>query len=170
MDQAERAIASGSNAMGFPAKRINRQADAAAYAAAGLEGFTDWFWYTDGGTTDNEPLGRTIDLSGQIDSADDRLFLLIHYDTGPSGPHASSPWSGTNEDPPPFVKTATRALHAQTTQSIYDDLKQLQKTNARLAWTSNIAPVLTAALRMRCRPRTCRRTSRRRCATPSWPL
>ena len=107
VDQAERAIASGSNAMGFPAKRINRHDDAAAYAAAGLEGFTDWFWYTDGGTTDNEPLGRTIDLSGQIDSADDRLFLLIHYDTGPSGPHTSSPWSGTNEDPPPFVKTAT---------------------------------------------------------------
>jgi Patatin-like phospholipase len=147
VDQAQRAIASGSNAMGFPAKRINRHGDGPAYAAAGLEGFTDDFWYTDGGTTDNEPLGRTIDLSGQIESDDDRLYLLIHYDTGPSGPHTSSPWSGTNETPPPFVKTATRALHAQTTQSIFDDLKKLQKTNARLAWTSNIAPALTAALK-----------------------
>lgn len=145
---AEVAIASGANAMGFPAKRINRKGDKATYEAAGLQGFPDDgnFWYTDGGTTNNEPMGRTIDLAQRIGSDDPRLFLLIHYDTGPAVPAPDSPWSGSRDEPPPWVRTATRAFQAQSAQSIFDDLKRLQKTNARLDWTSRIAPALHAGI------------------------
>jgi predicted acylesterase/phospholipase RssA len=145
---AEVAIASGANAMGFPAKKVNRSSDRETYEEAGLQGFPDDgnFWYTDGGTTNNEPLGRTIDLAQRIGSPDDRLFLLVHYDTGPAGLDDDSPWSGAREEPPPWVRTATRAFHAQSAQSIFDDLKRLQKVNARLEWTRRIAPALVSGI------------------------
>lgn len=145
---AQAALASGANAMGFPAKLLDRSADRAAYEAAGLEGFPDHgrIWYTDGGTTNNEPLGRTIDVAQEIASDDPRLYLLIHYDTGPTPPGDDSPWSGTNESPPSWVRSATRAMHAQSAQSIFDDLKRVQKTNSHVRWTGLVADALARGL------------------------
>ena len=70
---ASGAITSGSNAMGFPPLRLNRKSHEQEYIDAGLEGFPadGEFWYTDGGTVDNEPLGRSIDLAGAVTSGDD---------------------------------------------------------------------------------------------------
>jgi predicted acylesterase/phospholipase RssA len=131
LTHSQAAIASGSNAIGFPAKRLDREADAAQYRAAGLQGFPadGLFWYTDGGTVDNEPLGRTIDLAQQVGSDDDRLYLLIHPNAIP--PTLSPTWAGSAPEPP-WVRTGIHALGIGRSQTVYEDLKRLQKTNSRL--------------------------------------
>lgn len=135
---AQIAIASGSNAMAFPAKWLDRTTDKAAYTAAGVLDFPadGGYWYTDGGTTNNEPLGRTIDLISGIEAADDdhRLLLLVHYDRPPSGATAGSPWCAKDEQPG-FARAASRAFGASTSQPLFDDLKSLVKVNQRLDWT-----------------------------------
>jgi hypothetical protein len=147
LKHAEAAIASGSNALGFPAKQLNRMADKESYEQAGLEGFPadGLFWYTDGGTVDNEPLGRTIDLAQGVDSDDERLYLLVHPD--PSFPASTpSPVWGGDAPLPPWVRTGTHAFSISRSQSIYQDLKRLQKTNSYLEWVKDVAPALSAGI------------------------
>ena len=144
---AEAAIASGANAIGFPAKQLDRSADAAAYKAAGLVGFPDdgLFWYSDGGTVDNEPLGRTIDLAQDIASDDERLYLLIHPDPGAPTPSGTSIWSG-DTPLPAWIRTGTHAFSVSRAQSIYEDMKRLQKVNSRLQWIERVGPAIEAGL------------------------
>jgi predicted acylesterase/phospholipase RssA len=144
---AQAAIASGSNAIGFPAKRLDRLADKAKYDAAGLEGFPadGQFWYTDGGTVDNEPLGRTIALAEDIASDDNRLYLLIHADPAWPGATPSPVWSGDAPEPP-WVRTGTHSFSISRSQSIYEDLRRLEQTNLHLAWIKTIPPALRSAV------------------------
>jgi len=144
---ASGAIASGSNAMGFPPLRLNRKSHEQEYIDAGLEGFPadGEFWYTDGGTVDNEPLGRSIDLAGAIPSDDERVHLLIHPDPGAPSSHMTEVFGG-DAPTPPWVRTATHALSMMQAQSIYDDLRTLEKTNSRLAWVRTIGPSLREGL------------------------
>src|SRR5687768_15245457 len=62
------ALASGANALGFPPKLINRRRRAASQVDEPIEKSKianipehGWLWYTDGGTINNEPLGRALD-------------------------------------------------------------------------------------------------------------
>jgi len=129
---AQAAIASGSNAIGFPAKKLQRSAsqfEVGGPPAAGAPADGP-FWYTDGGTVDNEPLGRTIDLAQRIDGGGDkRLYLLIHPDPAVRAP---SPVWGGDAPQPPWLRTGTHALSIGRAQSIYQDLVRLEEVNARL--------------------------------------
>jgi predicted acylesterase/phospholipase RssA len=147
LEYAKGAIASGSNAIGFPSKQLDRLADKAQYDAAGLQGFPadGLFWYTDGGTVDNEPLGRTIDLAQGIKSDDDRLYLLIHPDPGFPSSTPSKVWGG-DAPLPPWARTGTHAFSISRSQSIYEDLKRLQKMNTRLEWIQKVAPVVCSGV------------------------
>ena len=144
---ASGAIASGSNAMGFPPLRLNRKPHEQEYIDAGLEGFPadGEFWYTDGGTVDNEPLGRSIDLAGAVPSGDERVHLLIHPDPGAPSSHMADVFGG-DAPTPPWVRTATHAVSMMQAQSIYDDLRTLEKTNSRVAWVGTIGPALRDGL------------------------
>ena len=144
---AEAAIASGSNAIGFPPKLLDRSADRARYEAAGLLGFPPdgKFWYTDGGTVDNEPLGRTIDLTPENDGDDGRLYLLIHPNQGVPGPEVSKVWGG-DAPQPPWMHTGSHSIGISRAQSIYNDLERLEKTNSRLKWVGTIAPAIRSGI------------------------
>jgi predicted acylesterase/phospholipase RssA len=144
---AEAAIASGSNAIGFPPKLLDRSADRARYDAAGLLGFPadGKFWYTDGGTVDNEPLGRTIDLTPDDDGNDGRLYLLIHPNQGVPVPEVSKVWGG-DAPQPPWMHTGSHSIGISRAQSIYNDLERLEKTNSRLNWVRSIAPAVRSGL------------------------
>ncbi len=63
------ALASGANPLGFSPRVVNRHADAAEYRDHHVLNFptSEAYWYTDGGTLDNEPLGRTLDMAGDLD-------------------------------------------------------------------------------------------------------
>ena len=147
VNYAEAAIASGANAIGFPAKRLNRLPDKQQYVDAGLQGFPDdgEFWYTDGGTVDNEPLGRTIDLAEDIGSDDDRLYLLIHPDPAFPSSNPSPVWGG-DAPLPPWLRTGAHAFSISRSQSIYEDLKRLEKTNSHLEWIQRVAPAVASGV------------------------
>ncbi len=147
LELAQAAIASGANAIGFPPKQLDRSADRAQYDQAGLEGFPadGKFWYTDGGTVDNEPLGRTIDLAQSIGSDDDRLFLLIHPDPAATTDVPSPTWTGDSPEPS-WLHAGTRAFTIGRTQTVFEDLKRLEKTNSYLEWTKAIPAAVQAGV------------------------
>jgi hypothetical protein len=142
------ALASGANPLGFPPRVLNRGADERGYADHGIDNFpaSKAYWYTDGGTLDNEPIGRTLDIAGELDSRDDalrRLLLLIH--PHPTAAPADDAWADPSR-PPTWVGTLARAERLQTTQSIYDDLRHAAKINRRLDKVNDLVGVLAAAL------------------------
>jgi hypothetical protein len=143
-------LASGANEMGFPPYLLNRAGQWPIYQEEGIDNLPPdpgrSFWFTDGGTLDNEPLGRTLDLANEAD-ADDlpsrRLHLLIH--PHPAAAIHDTSWANPDVQPT-FTQTAVRGLNLQRSQSIYDDLKRVEKTNTRIAWIERLRDGLGAAL------------------------
>lgn len=146
---SEAAIASGSNAIGFLPKSLNRGSDWQAYKDAGLVGFPadGTFWYTDGGTVDNEPLGRTIDMAQAVPTNDPRAFLLVHPDPAAYAPPGI--WAGDGPQPS-WARTGTRAFSISRSQDIYDDLRQVAKTNVRVRWVDDISASIANGLDQAC--------------------
>lgn len=147
LELAQAALASGANAIGFPPRQLDRSADRGYYAQAGLEGFPadGKFWYTDGGTVDNEPLGRTIDVARSVGSDDDRVFLLIHPDPAATTVTPSPVWTGDSPQPS-WLHAGTRAFSIGRIQTIFEDLKRLQKTNSYLEWVKAIPAAVQAGV------------------------
>jgi predicted acylesterase/phospholipase RssA len=144
------ALASAANALGFPPYLLDRAAEWAAYQDVGVTNLppgTTTLWYTDGGTSDNEPLGRTLDLTNRPDPHGDdaaaRLHLLIH--PHPTAAVQDDSWAHRDVQPT-FVQAAVRALDMQRSQSLFADLKQVEKTNTRIAWLARLQSELGGAL------------------------
>lgn len=144
------ALASAANAMGFPPYLLNRTADRQRipdpYTAVRNWPVSGSFWYTDGGTLANEPLGRTLDLTNPIDLADsdcNRLQLLVH--PHPTGAPTDGAWANPAAMPT-WLETLWRSMALQRTQSLYADLKQVENTNSRLAWANDLAGTVGDAL------------------------
>lgn len=136
------ALASGANEFGFPPKRLARSSD----DFPGLDNFPDnahYLWYTDGGTIDNEPLGRTMDLTNDIDSKtpmgsdDQRIHLLIHPFPASPPPSTSLVWAD-EKSKPTWARTLLRAFTIIRSQNLYGDLRQAEKTNSRLVWSNSL--------------------------------
>jgi Patatin-like phospholipase len=147
---AEPALASAANALGFPPRLLDRSADEGAYRNAGILNFpaTGRFWYSDGGTIDNEPLGRTIEMTTGAEAGagagqGERLLLLIHPD--PPVPTRGGIWWDPDERPS-WTRTLLRCQHIAQAQSIYDDLRQLEKVNSRLRWSALLSEALARGL------------------------
>lgn len=143
---AHGALASAANALAFPPAGLDRSHDRAVYERAGITNFprSGWFWYTDGGTTDLQPIGRTIDaFVSQSQRADQRIVVLI--DPNPSIPEVGGPWFDASERPS-WTRTAARALALTTQQSIYGDVRRAEKVNTHLRWMSAITHELTTAI------------------------
>jgi len=143
-------LASGANEMGFPPYLLNRAAQWPAYQQQGIDnlppGSDRVFWFTDGGILDNEPLGRTFDLTNGINADDtpsQRLHLLIH--PHPTAAIHDQSWADPQAQPT-FTQTAVRGVALQRTQSLYADLKQAEKTNSHIAWIDLLGEKLGAAL------------------------
>jgi hypothetical protein len=149
------ALASGAHAAAFPPYPIDRSARdvLASYEANHIKNFppSKLLWYTDGGTIDNEPLGRALDLSQEIDSHDPlgsacRLHLMITPDPArpPERPEDDT-WS-RREPKPTWTKTGFRTLKLVRSQHLYDDLRRLEKTNSRIEWVRLLERELAAII------------------------
>jgi len=141
---AEMALASAANAIAFPPKRVIRSPkDIERAKKAGIKNPPDprGAWYTDGGTIDNEPLGRLLDLLG--DEGTERLLLLVH--PTPTRTPPPSIWTDPDHQPR-WTRTGLHANTLRSAQSIYDDLRRLEKTNQRLLWTREASEGLAATL------------------------
>lgn len=149
------ALASASNAWAFPPRWLDRRDVAADYVANGITNLpeTGGLWFTDGGTVDNEPIGRTLEVVADVDSDlyesdspdDRRLLVLVHPHPSATSPAEDWAWADAGDEPR-WLSGALRALQILTSQSVHDDLRRLEKVNGRLRWldrfTDAIAPVL----------------------------
>jgi predicted acylesterase/phospholipase RssA len=134
------ALASGANALGFPPRGLNRKRrpeDVEMLKHSEITNFppawNGWLWYTDGGTINNEPLGRTFDIANDLDEGFDgrRLQLLIH--PHPTSPPTDEKWA-IPKSRPPWIAALVRSEKIQRTQSVYEDLRRAEKTNSRIFW------------------------------------
>jgi predicted acylesterase/phospholipase RssA len=150
------ALASGAHPAGFPPYGLDRSDPAvlAGYEANKIQDFpkSNYLWYTDGGTIDNEPLGRTLDLTQDIDAAADdpldaaaRLHLLITPDPARPGGRDDA-WS-TVHPPPTWARTGLRTIKLVRQQRLYDDLRRVEKTNSRIEWVRVLERELLAIIR-----------------------
>jgi len=147
----EFALASGANAFGFAPRKLNRTIlaeDQAARAEGRIVNFpaSGWLWYTDGGTIDNEPLGHTLDLANDIDREQPggrRVHLLVH--PHPTAPPVDGSWADPRQQPE-WTRTLARSEMVQRTQSLYEDLRHVEKTNSRIVWTNDVAKTAASLL------------------------
>jgi predicted acylesterase/phospholipase RssA len=142
-------LASAANALGFPPVLLDRRVDRSAYEANGIRNFPEsgFCWYTDGGTVDNEPLGRTLDVAGLLDrdAGPDvqRVQLLIHPDptSSPTGDEWADPGARYS-----WLEVLRRVEKLQGIQTLYDDLRTLERTNTRLRWLDDLQAALAPVL------------------------
>ncbi|MFZ0383168.1 MAG: patatin-like phospholipase family protein [Solirubrobacteraceae bacterium] len=148
-DAISPAFASGAHALAFPAELLVREIDRSKYERNGVNNFpkTGALWYTDGGTIDNQPLGRALDMTDELDRSLDgcRLHLVIIPD--PSIPAAAkeNDWADP-ATPPKWLPTVARAGKMAMTQTLYDDLRRAEKRNSRLEWSAELSAVLSEHL------------------------
>jgi predicted acylesterase/phospholipase RssA len=130
---ADAAIASAANAFAFAPVRITRPRSEYPTRIE-IDRDPVSFWFTDGGTVYNVPLGFALDAV--YDPADlglpvrrfpeRRAFLLVN-------PHPTAPpdrWPASGD--PTFRMASSRALSLTTQQSLFDDLRRAEKTNGRI--------------------------------------
>lgn len=128
------AIASAANAFAFAPAELERRREEYP-ATIEFPGERASLWYTDGGTVYNVPIGFAMDAVFDPDAlllpprpaGGRRLFLLLH-------PHPTAPPERWPEDGgrPTFRATGSRAFSLATAQTLYDDLREMEKTNTRI--------------------------------------
>jgi len=142
------ALASGASPLGFPPKLLSRSR--VQYASAGVDNLparSDSLWFTDGGTIDNEPLGRTLDLTNEIDAADEperdcsRVHVLIHPFPDFPPPPGDVIWANPKRSPT-FLATLVRAFGIIRSQNLYADIRSAEKANSRLIWQQSLLQVV----------------------------
>jgi len=145
------ALASGSTPVGFPPRLMVRDDPATvnAYRSAGIvEPPNNWtMWDSDGGDIDNAPFGRLIDLieAAPTEPGDNRAIVMLQMDS----PQVTVGGQWFDPDPshvPTWTSTLLRVNHIRQNQSIYEDLRRLEKTNARIGWIKMVGEHLQAGL------------------------
>ena len=145
------ALASGSHGVAFRPRGLDRSADAIqqAYRRHRIDFPPQFAWYTDGGTIDNQPLGRALELTVALDGSPDdprggarRLHLLITPDP-PLRQAPTDRWTDPDHQPR-WLGTGERLVPLLFNQHLYDDLRRVEKTNSRIAWTRELETALGA--------------------------
>jgi predicted acylesterase/phospholipase RssA len=145
------ALASGAHALAFRPRKLDRTDPMVVkrYRANHVDNPPTQAWYTDGGTIDNQPLGRALDLSQKLDLGDEelgdasRLHLMIVPDPPVPTPDADR-W--TAEAEPRWTTTGAHVLTLLRSQHLYDDLYRLENTNNRIRWTQMVIRKVAAIL------------------------
>ncbi len=140
-------LASAASPGGFAPQLLDRSADADAYESRGIEGFPDsgQLWYTDGGLLGSQPLGRVIAAGRTLhDSEEDGTG--IHLLVDPRSEDASTEQWSDPDAAPSWQEGASRALAILSEQSLFDDLRRIEKDNSRIKWAQRLADLLADGL------------------------
>ncbi len=149
-DVLDAAMSSGSTPVGFPARQMIRDDSTGTYQSNGVltpQGRPFTLWYSDGGDVDNQPFGRLLDLIEQVPENDDeRVIVMLNIE-----PAAEPTWEGTwfDEDPehvPLWLSTLFHVDHIRASQTLYDDLRRLEKINSHIRWLKQVAGTLQQSL------------------------
>jgi len=142
------ALASAASPGGFAPQLLDRRPDAEDYRTRGIENFPESgrLWYTDGGLLGSQPIGRVIAAARRLHDPDEeavRVQLLIDP-RSEEGSEAES-WSDP-ERQPTWQRGASRALAILSEQSLFDDLRRIEKDNSRIEWAKALAERLAPHL------------------------
>jgi len=139
------AIASAANPGGFAPRMLDRSADREAYEERGVSNFPDSgaLWYTDGGLLQTQPLGRVMGAANLLDRdlPDDARRVVLMIDTHSEAPSSAARWSDPDFHPT-WLEGVSRALAILPAQSLYDDLRRVEKANTRIGWTLQLVDAL----------------------------
>jgi hypothetical protein len=140
-------LASAASPGGFAPQLLDRRSDTQAYERHGIDNFPDsgHLWYTDGGLLGAQPLGRVISAGRALHGGGEdarRLHLLID----PRSENASlERWSDPDASPS-WQTGASRALAILSEQSLFDDMRRIEKDNSRIEWAERLADRLAEYL------------------------
>jgi predicted acylesterase/phospholipase RssA len=140
-------LASAASPGGFAPQLLDRRPDAEAYESHGIENFPEsgHLWYTDGGLLGAQPLGRVISAGRALHGAGDGS-RGVHVLIDPRSENASlERWSDPNAEPS-WQTGASRALAILSEQSLFDDMRRIEKDNSRLEWAERLADRLAEYL------------------------
>lgn len=141
-------LASASSPGGFAPRLLDRRSDIEGYRHHGIERFpkSGHLWYTDGGVLGSRPLGHVVAAGRELhggDSDESREVLLL---IDPRSENASlETWSDPDAEPT-WQTGASRALAILSEQSLFDDLRRIEKENSRIEWADRLARELSAHL------------------------
>lgn len=140
-------LASAASPGGFSPRLLDRRADAEAYESHGIENFPEsgHLWYTDGGLLAAQPLGRVIS-AGRALHRDSEVSRAVHVLIDPRSENASlDRWSDPDAKPS-WQTGASRALAILSEQSLFDDMRRIEKDNSRIEWAERLAARLAEDL------------------------
>jgi predicted acylesterase/phospholipase RssA len=141
------ALASAASPGGFSPRLLDRGPDLDVYASHGIENFpkSGRLWYTDGGLLGSQPLGRVI-AAGRALHDDGDGSRGVHLLIDPRSENASlDRWSDPNAEPS-WQTGASRALAILSEQSLFDDMRRIERDNTRIEWIGRLAARLAEEL------------------------
>jgi hypothetical protein len=140
-------LASAASPGGFAPRLLNRRPDAEAYESHGIENFPEsgHLWYTDGGLLGAQPLGRVISAGRALHGAD-QASKRVHVLIDPRSESASLERWSDPEAEPSWQTGASRALAILSEQSLFDDMRRIEKDNSRIEWVERLADRLAEHL------------------------
>ena len=142
------ALASAASPGGFAPQILDRGPDVEDYRSRGIENFPESgrLWYTDGGLLGSQPIGRVIAAARGLHEPDERAtrVQLLIDPRSEEGSEAES-WSDPEAEPS-WQSGASRALAILSEQSLFDDLRRIEKDNSRIEWANRLAERLAPCL------------------------
>jgi predicted acylesterase/phospholipase RssA len=140
-------LASAASPGGFAPELLDRRPDADAYRGHGIENFPDsgHLWYTDGGLLGSQPLGRVI-AAGRALHGDEEDSRGVHVLIDPRSENDSLDVWSDPETKPTWQTGASRALGILSEQSLFDDLRRIEKDNSRVEWAQRLTELLADEL------------------------
>jgi hypothetical protein len=137
-------LASAASPGGFAPQLLDRSADVDAYERHGIERFpaSGHLWYTDGGMLGSQPLGRVISAGRELHGGGEDS-AGVHLLIDPRSENDSLDVWSDPEAEPTWQEGASRALAILSEQSLFDDMRKIEKDNSKLEWAAELAELLS---------------------------
>jgi len=140
-------LASAASPGGFSPRLLDRRPDVDVYSSHEIENFPEsgHLWYSDGGLLGSQPLGRMI-AAGRALHGEGDGSRSVHLLIDPRSENASlDRWSDPDAEPS-WQTGASRALAILSEQSLFDDMRRIEKDNSRIEWAKRLAARLAEEL------------------------
>jgi len=136
-------LASASHPGAFAPRVLDRREDRDEYERQGITNLprSGWLWYSDGGLVQSEPLGRTVAAARRFEGTKDAHRLTMLIDPRGEEPTDAEEWSDRDYDAT-WAGGMSRALEVLPEQSLYEDLRKLQRDNRRVEWMGDLLDAL----------------------------
>lgn len=134
------ALASAANPGGFAPRLLDRSADRDVYRRNGIDRIPDplTLWFTDGGLVQSEPVGHAVAAGVHSDDTQDVAVLVDPRSENPDG---AAQWSDPDHEPS-WVDGLQRSLSILPAHEMYEDLRRVERDNARLRWVDRLTQTL----------------------------